>query len=115
MTNGKTKKKMTVPSSYVIIFSVIVLIAILTWFIPAIKHATLGMTLMAPIHGFKNGVSVILFILIIGGYLRIVNETKSLEVGIGSIVKRLEGREVWMIPVIMFIISLGGNYLWTFR
>ena len=109
MTNGKTKKKMTVPSSYVIIFSVIVLIAILTWFIPAIKHATLGMTLMAPIHGFKNGVSVILFILIIGGYLRIVNETKSLEVGIGSIVKRLEGREVWMIPVIMFIISLGGT------
>lgn len=100
---------MTVPSSYVIIFSVIVLIAILTWFIPAIKHATLGMTLMAPIHGFKNGVSVILFILIIGGYLRIVNETKSLEVGIGSIVKRLEGREVWMIPVIMFIISLGGT------
>lgn len=109
MTNGKTKKKMTVPSSYVIIFSVIVLIAILTWFIPAIKHATLGMTLMAPIHGFKNGVSVILFILIIGGYLRIVNETKSLEVGIGSIVKRLKGREVWMIPVIMFIISLGGT------
>lgn len=103
------KKKFTMPTSYVIIFGVIVLIAILTWFIPDITHATLGMTLMAPIEGFQNGVSVILFIFIIGGYLRIVNETRALEIGIGRIVKRMNGKEVLLIPVIMFIISLGGT------
>ena len=103
------KKKFTMPTSYVIIFGVIVLIAILTWFIPDITHATLGMTLMAPIEGFQNGVSVILFIFIIGGYLRIVNETRALEIGIGRIVKRMNGKEVLLIPIIMFIISLGGT------
>ena len=45
------------------------------------------MILTAPIKGFKNGVSVILFILIIGGYLKIINETKSLELGMESLVK----------------------------
>lgn len=109
MSAADTKKKFSMPSSYVVIFAVIVLIALLTWLFPEIKHATLGMTLMAPIKGFKNGVSVILFILIIGGYLRTINETQSLEIGMGELVKKLEGKEVLMIPVIMFIISLGGT------
>ena len=53
--------------------------------------------------------SVILFILIIGGYLKIINETKSLELGMESLVKKLDGKEIVMIPAIMFIISLGGT------
>ena len=61
------------------------------------------------VEGFKKGVSVILFIFIIGGYLRLINETKALEVGIGKVVQKLNGKEILIIPVIMFICSLGGT------
>lgn len=103
------KKKVVLPSSYTIIFSVIVLIGILTWCIPGIQHAMPSDVLQAPVEGFKKGVSVILFIFIIGGYLRLINETKALEVGIGKVVQKLNGKEILIIPVIMFICSLGGT------
>lgn len=43
------KKKVVLPSSYTIIFSVIVLIGILTWCIPGIQHAMPSDVLQAPV------------------------------------------------------------------
>ena len=68
--------------------------------------------LQAPVEGFKKGVSVISFIFIIGGYLRLINETKALEVGIGKVVQKLNGKEILIIPVIMFICLSWRNNLW---
>lgn len=103
------RKKSALPSSYTIIFSVIVFIAILTQFISGIKAATLANVLSAPILGFGKGVKVILFILIIGGFIKIVNSTKVLENGISLVVQKLKGREIFIIPLVMFLISLGGT------
>ena len=105
------KKKVVLPSSYTIIFSVIVLIGILTWCIPGIQHAMPSDVLQAPVEGFKKGVPVISFIFIIGGYLRLINETKALEVGIGKVVQKLNGKEILIIPVIMFISLLAEQLM----
>lgn len=103
------KRSFKLPSSYVIIFSIIVLIGIITHFIAGIKPASFSDVLLAPISGFSKGISIILFILIIGGFIKIVNSTKSLENGVSIIVKKMNGKEILLIPLVMFIISLGGT------
>ncbi|MEL6692513.1 MAG: YfcC family protein, partial [Pseudomonadota bacterium] len=72
--------------------------------------------LKAPIAGFydpisysANSIDVALFILVIGGFLGIVNATGAIETGIRSLVKRLSGREIWMIPILLGLFALGGS------
>ena len=57
----------------------------------------------------KGAIDVALFILIIGGFLGVVTETGALDAGIGAIVKKLKGKELMLIPVLMIIFSLGGS------
>jgi len=106
---NKKSSPFRLPSSYTIIFSIIVFIGILTYLIPGIKHATIANVLSAPIIGFGKGVNIILFILIIGGFIKIVNATKALENAISTIVIKMKGREIFLIPIVMFFISLGGT------
>ena len=51
--------------------------------------------------------------LIIGGFLGVVTETGALDAGIGAIVKKLKGKELMLIPVLMIIFSLGGTFIWN--
>ena len=71
---------------------------------------------MAPIAGFydpgsneANGVDVALFILFMGGFLAVVTKTGAIDAGIASAMSGLKGREKWMIPILMFLFSLGGT------
>ena len=57
----------------------------------------------------KGAIDVALFVLIIGGFLGVVTKTGALDAGIGSLVKNLKGKELMLIPVLMFIFSLGGT------
>lgn len=126
-------KKLKMPSAFTILFLIIIVIAILTWIVPAGSYRYVDETaaslepvpgtyeriqqspqgfweiLRAPIEGFFNATDIIVFILVIGGFLGLVTDTGAIDAGIGSIVKRFSGRETLMIPILMCIFALGGT------
>lgn len=102
-------KKRKTPSSYVIVLCIITLIAVLTHFIEGVTPAYLYNIFTAPVEGFKKSVSVILFIIVNGGFLKIVSETRILDAGIAGVVKKAKGKEVFIIPILLFVFSLGGT------
>ena len=71
--------------------------------------AKLSDILMSPILGFESAVDVCIFVLILGGFLAIITKTGALETGIRVLVKKLKGRELILIPVLMYIFSTGGT------
>lgn len=103
------KKKFKMPSAFTVLISLIFIIGIITQFIPGIQSATLADMVGAPVAGFASAMDVSLFVLILGGFLGIVTETGALNAGIGIVVKKLNGKEIWIIPILMFIISIGGT------
>lgn len=129
----KKFKKFKMPSAFTILFLIIIVIAVLTWIVPAgiyeyidpsatplepvpgtyqaVAQNPQGLweVLRAPIEGFFNAWDIIVFILVIGGFLGLVTDTGAIDSGIGSIVKRLSGRETVMIPILMVIFALGGT------
>lgn len=131
----KNKKKFQMPSSFTILFFLIIAVAILTWIIPAGQYATnkageiiagtyhsraanpqgIWDVFMAPIKGMvgtEDGdgtVAISLFILVIGGFLGVVNKTKALDDGISSTLKKYAGKEKILIPILMTLFAIGGS------
>ena len=129
------------PTAYTILFMLIVLVAALTWIIPAgqfdrVASETVGREiavagtfktvepnpqgiidiLMAPGAGFydpdsyvANAIDVALFVIMLGGFLGVVNATGAIDTGIRRAMVALKGREIWMIPILMSLIALGGT------
>lgn len=58
--------------------------------------------------GIVSAVSIVVFILVIGGAFGIILKTGAVETGMMSIIKRLQGKEVALIPILFVIFSLGG-------
>jgi uncharacterized ion transporter superfamily protein YfcC len=56
-----------------------------------------------------GAIDVALFIIVIGGFLGVTMKTGAIQAGIGSLVRRLEGRERLMIPALMAVFALGGT------
>jgi uncharacterized ion transporter superfamily protein YfcC len=56
-----------------------------------------------------GAIDVALFIIVIGGFLGVTMKTGAIQAGIGTLVRRLEGRERWMIPALMTVFALGGT------
>ncbi len=71
--------------------------------------AKLSEVLLSPILGFADAIDVCIFVLILGGFLAIITKTGALETGVKVLVQKLKGREVILIPILMFIFSLGGT------
>lgn len=129
------------PTAYTILFLLIVLVAALTWIIPAgqyerVEDEAVGKSiavagtyaqvdanpqglidiLMAPTAGFydpdsytANAIDVALFVLFLGGFLGVVNATGAIDTGIRNAMVRMQGREIWMIPILMSLFALGGT------
>ncbi len=128
----KVKKKMKVPHVYIILLTVVVICAILTYFVPAGEYTRIegpgGRMVVDPTsyHGIDQtplGVfdilksipkgmaevaSIIFFIFIVGGSFAVVQGTGAIEAGIGELTKKMAGRERIVIPVIMLAFSMGG-------
>ena len=49
----------------------------------------------------KGAIDVALFVLIIGGFLGVVTKTGALDAGVGALVKKLKGKELMLIPVLL--------------
>jgi uncharacterized ion transporter superfamily protein YfcC len=56
-----------------------------------------------------GAIDVALFILVIGGFLGVTMRTGAIQAGIGTLVRRLEGKERLMIPALMSVFALGGT------
>lgn len=117
--SSKTKSRIT---AFTIIFFIIIALGIISWLLPdaefidqtivdgsGVVAASLSDILMAPILGFEDAVDVSIFILVLGGLLAIVTKTGALEQGIKVLVKKLKGNELLLIPILMFIFSIGGT------
>jgi uncharacterized ion transporter superfamily protein YfcC len=136
------------PTAYTVLFALLILVVIATWFIPAGQYETnedgepipgsyhevpqnpqrlIADGLMAPVNGmygiegddgsvsvYNSGglygaIDVALFVLIIGGFLGVTMKTGAIDAGIGKITTALEGREKWMIAILMIVFALGGT------
>lgn len=65
--------------------------------------------LNAPIQGIYEAVDIIAFVLVIGGLIGIVNNTGAFSSGIGSLSRKLKGKELWLIVIVTSLIALGGT------
>ncbi|HEM4718438.1 TPA: YfcC family protein [Streptococcus suis] len=131
----KVKKGFKLPSSYTILMLIIAFMAVMTWIIPAGQYQVdeagrlvagtyekvaqnpqgIYDVFMAPVramlgHGATEAaINVAFFIIMVGAFLGVVNETGALDVGIASIVKRFKGREKMLIYILMPLFALGGS------
>ena len=120
MAKGKNKKFML--TSFSIILIIIGVLAVLTHILPEAQFvngeivngsgvigAKLSDFLLSPILGFENSVDVAIFVIILGGFLKVIDKTKALDTGIKVLIKKLKGRELMLIPILMLIFSIGGT------
>jgi len=126
-------KKFKMPSAFTISFYIIIAVAILTWIIPsgaynyidpnASKLQPIGGTyhsvasnfqglwevINAPIKGFKDAVSIELFVLVIGGFLAVITKTGAIDAGVSNALVKFKGKEHKIIPILMILFAIGGT------
>lgn len=122
----KRKRRFYIPSSFSIIFLLIIFFIILSWIFKAanidtikwvkgetetvqIKGLGLLDTLTSLWHGFVDKAQIILFILCLGGLLNVMARTKAIDAAISLLVKKLKGKEILLVPSLMIIFGLGGT------
>ena len=120
---AKRKKKFSLAlSSFTIIILLIFVLGIISHLLPGAKFvddtivngsgvvgAKLSEVLLSPILGFADAVDVSVFVMILGGFLAVINSTGALETGIQVLIKKLKGNELALIPILMFIFSACGT------
>lgn len=120
------------PSAYTILFSIILVMMVLTWVIPAGQYEYMQNgdvaqpiagtyhtvesnaqnifdVVLASFHGFYEAVEIALFILMVGGFLGVVMKTGAINAGIANVIHLLNGKEKYMIPILMILFGLGGT------
>jgi uncharacterized ion transporter superfamily protein YfcC len=57
-----------------------------------------------------NGVGgIVIFLLMFNGTMTLVNDSHAIEAGIGSLLKKMHGKEIILIPILMFVLSVCGS------
>ena len=121
-TSTKNRRRTFTLSAFTIILLLTFGLAIITHFLPAAQFdgetlidgsgvlgASLSQTLLAPIKGFADAIDICLFVLVLGAFLKVVTKSGALETGIKVLIKKLKGRELVLIAILMFIFSIGGT------
>ena len=81
-----------VPNTYVIIFTVLLICAVSTWFVPGGNPQT-WQVFSALYEGFSQQAGIIAFVLIIGGAFWVVNSTKAVDAGIMKFISKVRDFE----------------------
>lgn len=126
--------RLRLPNTFVLLFAILALIALATWFVPGGKYDThlvngrqlvdpatfhyvasnpqgLVALLKAPIKGFAEAAQIIGFVLIVGGAFAVLQRTEAIDTLIRSIVRAHEHSPLvraTIIPVFVTMFSLGG-------
>lgn len=126
------KKEIKMPHTLVIIFGIILLVSIATYFVPGGAYERVvneaGKTvvvdgtfsyvesnpqglfaiLQAPLQGIMGAAEIIAFLFVVGGAINVVSRTKAIDLGIVRLVSKLKGKEILIIPILTLIFSIGG-------
>lgn len=116
--------KFRLPNTYVIIALIIVLSAMLTWFIPGgqyVKAEDGSLTyeavesvpqtwqvFTAVYHGFVKQAGIIIFILVVGGAFWLLNATGAVETGIKRFIVMIGNRDKMVLVLLTVLFSLAG-------
>lgn len=135
----KEKKFKQAPHPFIILFIVIIIMAALTYLIPAGQYERIvnddGRTLVVDgsyttIEGDQAGVldifnaihkgmvqsaPIIFFIFIVGGSFNLFRESRAIEGAFGSLSTKMKGREMLLIPVIMMFFGVAGAAVGMFE
>ena len=97
------KRKKVLLSSFSIILILIFVLGIISHLLPNAKFvgeeiingsgtvgAKLSQVLMAPILGFEDAIDIAIFIMMLGGLLKVIGKTGALEAGIKALVQKLK-------------------------
>lgn len=120
------KKKKRSLNTFAILLAVLLLVSVVTWIASGqtytgideetgeavemvVTGASLSDILMAPIAGWHDAREVIGFIFCLGAFLSILNATGALETGVQVLVKKLHGKELALVWILMFLFSIGGT------
>lgn len=141
MNDGEGRWRL--PHTYVLLFAMIVVTAVLTWFLPSgtfdrqitptpsggvtstvipgtfetvdkvtaerdLRQGVLDV-LGAPMAGVIRAADVIAFVLVLGGAFGIITRTGAIDRGLLAMSRRLSGRGIYVIPILITLMSLGGS------
>ncbi|MDR2715998.1 MAG: YfcC family protein, partial [Coriobacteriaceae bacterium] len=112
-TQEESRKKRSL-SSFTILIIMLLALAVVTIIVSlaggeGVVGARLYDVTTAPVKGFTDALPVCLFVMVLGGFLGIVTETGALDAGITTLVRKLKGNELVLIPILMFVFSIGGT------
>ena len=117
-------RKFKVPNTYVIIACILVVCAMMTWFVPggqyvkgedgALRYEQVESVpqtwqiLPAIYHGFVKQAGIIIFILVVGGAFWLLNATGAVTAGIGRFIARVGKRDKLVLAAVTVLFSLAG-------
>lgn len=122
-------KKFRMPSAYTILLLLVVVVAALTWILPAGTYQylpdgepiagtyqqvernaqTIWQVVQAPLDGFFEAIEIAAFILTVGGFLGVMGKTGAIDAGIAAIVHGLKEKSLILILLLMGFFALGGT------
>lgn len=133
MSQKRERKTREFPHTFVILFCIIAVMTICTYIIPAGNYARVynenadrevvdpnsfeyAASTPVSFFDFLNAIpegmvevaDIMVFIFVVGGSFNIVTQTGAMENGIRKLAYQLQGREKLIIPIMMFVFSLGG-------
>ena len=75
------------------------------------KHDRQGLwdVFVAPIKGMSEKLDVIVFVMVLGGFLGVTMKTGALDASLGALLHKLKGKEKWLIPILMVLFAIGGT------
>ena len=128
------KFKFSMPHAYVIMMTMVLISAILTWVLPAGQFdravdPALGRELvvagsyhtvdanpigpwafcMSIFQGFVNAADIIFFLLFACGYVTLLMSTGTLNALVGSILRKIKDKDYFLIPIFFTLFALGGT------
>jgi uncharacterized ion transporter superfamily protein YfcC len=65
--------------------------------------------IMSPIEGVMDTVDIMIFVLILGGIIGLINKTGTFDAGIAALSRKTKGREFLLVIFVSLLIALGGT------
>lgn len=136
LIEGCFRMKINIPHSYVLIFIILIIVSLMTYFVPAgeyerivdfqngierVDPASFHLIESSPVSFFEffkgiyegmiDSANIIFFVLIIAGVFNIIMATGIINQGINALLKYFKGKEKFIIPILIFVFSLAGAVL----
>ncbi len=125
-------KNLSMPHPYVLLFGLVLIMAVLSWIVPAgqfdkimvgdrevidpssFKYVAnnpqnLFDVLMSIPEGFARSQHISFFLFVTGGAFGLINKSGAIEKALEKLVYMLKGKENIVIPIVLLVVGLGGS------